>query len=42
MSCIYCQHYAGVQMYCLQAHYVATLSESIDCDDFMIKAEMEE
>jgi len=42
MSCQYCIHYAGLRLYCLKAHYVDTAIESINCDDFEIKREVEE
>jgi len=34
MSCIFCKNYAGIGLYCLQAHFVETTHESIMCDDY--------
>ena len=42
MSCFYCKHYAGLNIYCLRAKLVQTGSESIDCDEYEYNGEVKE
>lgn len=35
MSCVFCSNYQGLNTYCFKGVMVRTLSESIDCKDYV-------